>query len=101
MRDQTVTRTSHYAARAAQTLKEPAAQRGCRWGDLNPQGHTATRPSTVRVYQFRHTDVCELRVKYSGVDGLLMAAGLDPLTALLSWSSHSADGRSYAGGVGG
>jgi hypothetical protein len=42
---------------ATQSRNKPAGQSGCRRGDLNPQGHTPTRPSTVRVYQFRHADV--------------------------------------------
>ena len=47
----------------------PSSEVGCRWEDLNPQGLTATRPSTVRVYQFRHTDGC-VRGEYSGVEAV-------------------------------
>ena len=47
------TKKVHVEAR----LSRPLYETKCRWGDLNPQGHKPTRPSTVRVYQFRHTDV--------------------------------------------
>jgi len=62
-------------APAVRARRETAGQMGCRWGDLNSQGRTATRPSTVRVYQFRHTDVC-VEGEYSGRAGVVRAARL-------------------------
>ncbi len=59
--------------RPANMRHKPAAQRWCRWGDLNPHPLTRTRPSTVRVYQFRHTDGW-VRSKYSGQLRALVSA---------------------------